>query len=65
MNNLKNETRTYFEDKGKEIEKDAFFVLSREWDKEKILSPHEEFLMGTQNFFFVPLSWQDKKNIFL
>ena len=42
-----------------------FFVLSREWNKEKILSPHEEFLMRTQNFFFVPLSWQDKKNIFL
>ena len=56
MNNLKNETRTYFVDKGKEIEKDVFFVLSREWDKEKILSPHEEFLMGDQNFFFVPRS---------
>ena len=27
---------------GKEIEKDVFFVLSRVWDEEKILSPHEE-----------------------
>ena len=27
---------------GKEIEKDIFCVLSRVWDKEKILSPHEE-----------------------
>ena len=44
-----------------------FFVLSQAWDKEKILSPHEESnLMGTQNFFFVPVSWQLKtKNIFL
>ena len=25
-----------------EIEKYVFFVLSRAWDKEKILSPHEE-----------------------
>ena len=25
-----------------EIEKYVFFVLSRVWDKEKILSPHEE-----------------------
>ena len=27
---------------GKEIEKDVFFVLSLVWDKEKMLSPHEE-----------------------
>ena len=27
---------------GKEIDKGAFFVLSRARDKEKILSPHEE-----------------------
>ena len=27
---------------GKEIEKDVFFRLVRTWDKEKILSPHEE-----------------------
>ena len=27
---------------GKEIEKDVFFVYSRAWDNEKILSPHEE-----------------------
>ena len=27
---------------GKEIEKDFFFVLSRAWDKEKMLSPHVE-----------------------
>ena len=27
---------------GKEIKKDVFFVLSRAWDKEKILSLHEE-----------------------
>ena len=27
---------------GKEIEKDAFFVLSRAWEREKLLSPHEE-----------------------
>ena len=27
---------------GKEIKKDGFFVLSWVWDKEKILSPHEE-----------------------
>ena len=63
MNNLKNETRTYFVDKGKEIEKDVFFCLVTSVGH--ILSPHEEFLMGTQTFFFVPLSWQDKKNIFL
>ena len=25
------------------IEKDVFFVLSRAWDKEKILSPYEEW----------------------
>ena len=48
--------------------KDVFFVLSRAWDKEKILSPHEESnlrLMGTQNFFSVPRSGPDEKNIFL
>ena len=27
---------------GKEMVKDVYFVLSRAWDKEKILSPHEE-----------------------
>ena len=27
---------------GKEIEKDVFFILSWTWDKEKLLSPHEE-----------------------
>ena len=32
---------------GKEIEKDGFFILSRTWDKEKIMS---------QNSFFVPRS---------
>ena len=45
--------------------KDVFFVLSRAWDKEKILSPHEESnlrLMGTQNFFSVPRSGPDEKN---
>ena len=26
----------------KEIEKDVFFLLTWAWDKEKILSPHEE-----------------------
>ena len=44
--------------------KDVFFVLSRAWDKEKILSPHEESnlrLMGTQNFFSVPRSEPDEK----
>ena len=24
------------------LEKDVFFVLSQAWDKEKVLSPHEE-----------------------
>ena len=42
-----------------------FFVLSRAWDKEKILSPHEESnLMGTQNFFLFQ-SRDKTKNIFL
>ena len=27
---------------GKKIEKDVFFVLSRAWGEEKILSPYEE-----------------------
>ena len=47
--------------------KDVFFVLSRAWDKEKILSPHEESnlrLMGTQNFFSVPRSGPDEKTSF-
>ena len=37
---------------GKEIEKDVLRLqLSRDWDKEKILGPHEiRFLVGTQNF---------------
>ena len=37
---------------GKEIEKDVLRLqLSWDWDKEKILGPHEiRFLMGTQNF---------------
>ena len=43
-----------------------FFVLSRAWDKEKILIPNDESnLMGTQNFFFVPVSWQDGKHLSL
>ena len=33
----------------KEIEKD-FFVLSRVWDKEKILSPHEELNLRPSDF---------------
>ena len=47
--------------------KDVFFVLSRAWDKEKILSPHEESnlrLMGTQNFFSVHARDQMKKTSF-
>ena len=50
---------------GKEIEKDVLRLqLSWDWDKEKILGPHEiRFLMGTQNFFFVPGSWQDEKHL--
>ena len=32
----------YISPKLTNIEKDVFFVLSRAWDKEKILSPHEE-----------------------
>ena len=37
---------------GKEIEKDVLCLqLSRDWNKEKILGPHEiRFLVGTQNF---------------
>ena len=31
---------------GKEIKKDVFFVLSRAWDYEKILSSHEESNLG-------------------
>ena len=27
---------------GKKIEKDVFFVLSRDWGEDKILSPYEE-----------------------
>ena len=31
----------------------------------RILSSEVRFLMGTQNFFFVPRSWQDKKHLSL
>ena len=30
-----------------------FFVLSRAWDKEKILSPHEESNLQNQTFGFI------------
>ena len=42
-----------------------FFILSRAWDKEKILSPYEESSLGTQNFFFVLRSRQDKNHLSL
>ena len=39
---------------GKEKEKDIFRLVTR-LEQKKILGPHEiRFLMGTQNFFFVP-----------
>ena len=45
---------------GKEVG-DVFYILSRAWDKEKILIPHS--VMGTQNLLFVLRSWLDVKNI--
>ena len=35
---------------------EMFSVLSRAWDKEKILSPRSRFLMGTEFFRLVPRS---------
>ena len=56
---------------GKEIEKDVFFVLSLVWDKEKMLSPHEESedlkfdsSWGIK-FFFCSTLVTRRKNIFL
>ena len=60
---------------GEELRK-MFFVLSRAWDKEKILSPHEELNLrpvwskgwiphGDSEFFLCPMLVTRRKNIFL
>ena len=51
---------------GKEIEKDVLRLqLSRDWNEEKILGPHEiRFLMGTQ-FFLCPRLVTRRKTSYL
>ena len=46
---------------GKELRK-MFFVSSRTWDKEKILSPHEEWdLIEVVYLVAKPLIWSEAK----
>ena len=59
------------------IEKDGFIILSLTWDKEKILSPHEESNLRPPDFMLWCSTteaqrlygeqglWQDEKNVFL
>ena len=64
----------------KEIEKNVFRLVTSEWQRKNSESPEESklrpsergirrseilFLIGTQNFFFVPRSWQDEKSSWL
>ena len=43
-----------------EIEKYVFFVLSRAWDKEKILSPHEESNLRPSDVSYDALTQNDR-----
>ena len=36
------EENLWYNNSNIEVKENGFFVLSRAWDKEKILSPHEE-----------------------
>ena len=55
----------------KHVKERWFVVRSKTWDKEnkllvsfQFLISEFQFLVGIQNFFFIPSSWSDKKHTF-